>query len=109
MLVTILLSVYALWVFYLAVMSLWRAKREGVLGPVALVPGYLTLAIGAVLDVAVNTTLGSLLFLEPPREFLLTKRLQRHIKHGDGWRKRLAHWLCRNLLNPFDPTGDHCD
>lgn len=106
---TTLAILYLLWVFYLAVMALWRARRDGMLGPVALVPGYLTLLIGAALDVLVNVTVMSLVFVEPPRELLVTKRLQRHIKHGQGWRQELARWLCHNLLNPFDPTGDHCD
>lgn len=104
-----LAAIYLLWVFYLAVMALWRAHREKTIGPVALVPGYFTLAIGAALDVLVNLTIMSLVFVERPRELLVTKRLQRHIKQGNGWRTHLARWLCHNLLNPFDPTGDHCD
>jgi hypothetical protein len=104
-----LLFIYLFWVFYLGVMSLWRAHRDGLIGPVAYVPGYLTLAIGAVMDVVFNATLGSLLFFERPYEVFFTKRLQRHIRTGGGWRRKLALWLCHHLLNPFDPTGDHCD
>jgi hypothetical protein len=107
-LLALLLSVWALWVFYLAVMSLWRAKREGLIGRYALVPGYATLVVGAVLDCLVNLTLMSLLFWDRPRELLLTARLKRLIRTG-GWRGKLAYWVCRHLLNPFDPTNNHCD
>jgi hypothetical protein len=105
----IFLGLYVLWVFYLAVMSLWRAKRENVLGPLALIFGVPVLGVGAVLDFLVNTSIASVLFWELPREFLLTKRLQRHIKFSQDWRRTLARFICKNLLNPFDPTGDHCD
>lgn len=105
----IILSLYGLWVFYLAVMCLWRAHKQGAISKPAIVPAYLTLAIGAVLDCLVNITVMSILFLEPPRQLLVTQRLQYHIRNGKGWRKALAYWVCRNYLNAFDPTGDHCD
>ena len=103
------LSIYALWVFYLAVMCLWRAHKQGAISKPAIVPAYVTLAVGAAIDCLVNITVMSVLFLEPPRQLLVTQRLQYQIKHGDGWRKALARWICRNYLNAFDPTGDHCD
>ena len=105
----IILSLYGLWVFYLAVMCLWRAHKQGAISKPAIAPAYLTLAIGAVIDCLVNVTIMSVLFMELPRQLLVTQRLQYHIKHGDGWRKSLARWICRNYLNAFDPTGDHCD
>lgn len=108
-LTVILLALYALWLFYLAVMCLWRAHKAGAISKAALVPAYLTLAIGALLDLLVNLTLMSLVFLEPPRQLLVTRRLHKHIREGSGWRKALAGWICRNYLNAFDPSGDHCN
>ena len=64
--------------------------------------------IGYALDVLVNVTVASLIFWEPPWELLVTTRLQRHIDARYGWRHRRAQWICDHLLDPFDPTGNHC-
>lgn len=104
-----LISIYVLWLFYLAVMALYSAKEKGALTKPALVLGYPILIIGALLDVAVNVTVLSVLMLEAPREWLVTKRLARHIKQGQGWRKSIAQWVCQNLLDTFDPDHrGHC-
>lgn len=107
--IQIIVVLWVLWIFYLAVMSLYRAHNEKTLSIPAKLLGYPILAIGAALDAAVNIVLMSLVFLERPSEWLLTKRLSRHIKRGGGWRKKLALWICVHLLNPFDPHQDgHC-
>lgn len=104
-----LLSVYALWLFYLAVMALYSAKKKGTLTKPALVLGYPILIVGALLDFFVNAVLMTVLMLEPPREWLVTQRLSRHLKRGEGWRKAVASWVCRNLLDTFDPDHrGHC-
>jgi hypothetical protein len=40
----------------------------------------------------------------------LTERLGRYHRHEspDSYRYRVAHFLCQRVLDPFDPTGDHC-
>ena len=100
---------YALWVFYVLVMGFYRAKLQGRLSRVAFVLGFPMYAIGYLLDVFVQMTVASVLFLELPREGLVTGRLTRHIKRGHGWRRDLARWICFHLLDPFDPKGTHCD
>lgn len=103
-----LLSLYVLWLLYLANMNLERAKKAGTIRPFALYAGYYpTLVVGGLLDIAVNVVIGSIVFLERPQELLLTKRLSRLIK-TDGWRSKLALWVCKTLLDPFDPEGRHC-
>lgn len=100
-------ATYALWIFYLAVMSLDRARRAGQLAPIAKVFGYPVLWVGLALDLFVNVTLCTLLFLELPREMTVTARLKRHNSTAyGGWRQRLARWF-EPLLDPFDPTGNH--
>jgi hypothetical protein len=99
------LAVWAAWVFYLAVMSLSRHRKQMTLP--AKIIGYPTLVVGVVLDVAINWTVGTLIFVSPPKEFLLTARLKRHIREG-GWRGTMARWVCHNFLNVFDPGGSHC-
>ena len=99
-------STYALWVFYLAVMNLKRAKEFGMLTRTAAALGYPVLFVGLLLDVFVNVFVMTVVMLELPRETLVTTRLKRHNRYGDGWRKRFAGWL-EPLLDPFDPSGDH--
>lgn len=102
------LCAYATWVFYLAVMALMRARAAGVLSPVALVLAYPVVAIGLVLDFTLHVVVGTVLFIERPREWLLTQRLSRLIRTDDGWRGDLALWMCTALLDAFDPDGSHC-
>lgn len=59
---------------------------------------------GAVVDLIVNISWFTLIFLEPPREWLLTKRVQR-LKVKEGYRGNLARLICR-LLNHFE--SGHC-
>jgi len=94
------------WVLYLAVMNIKRNKDK--LTKVAKCIAYPVAFIGVITDVFFNITLGSLYFIELPREWLFTSRLQRHIKRSKGKRLRKAEWFCHHLLDPFDPKGYHC-
>lgn len=102
------LGTYALWLWYLAVMSLKRARDAGRLSRVAYVMGLPILWSGLLIDCAVNLAVATILFLELPREWLVTARLSR-LAHNGGWRARLALWICANLLDQFDPDGHHCN
>lgn len=101
-----LLALWALWVFYLAVMNLKRARDAGTLSKTAHVMGAPVLLVGYLLDIAVNVTLMSVVLWEPPKEFTVTARLKRHHKHSTGWRLAVVLWF-EPLLDPYDPSGDH--
>lgn len=101
-----LISVYALWVFYLAVMNLKRVRDQNKLTKTALYLGIPVLWTGVVLDALVNIFIVSVLLLEFPREFLVTARFKRHNAATSGWRKKVVAWF-EPLLDPFDPDGDH--
>lgn len=103
-----LAGAYATWIFYLAVMTLIRARDDGKLPPVALAFAYPVVAVGLLFDFALHVLVGTVLFLERPREWLLTQRLSRLIREDDGWRGDLALWMCTTLLDAFDPDGSHC-
>jgi hypothetical protein len=103
----VLLTVWLLYVFYAAVMAFKRARDSGQMSPAMRVLGYPALFIGLLLDAAVNLAVCTVLFLELPRELLVTSRLIRHIK-GEGWRAAIARWICSNLLDDLDPSGCHC-
>ncbi len=62
--------------------------------------------IGVILDVVFNLTIGTVMFMELPKELLFTSRCKRH-KHESpiGWRRDLAWFACKQL-DQIDPG--HC-
>lgn len=104
--VFVLALTYVTWAFYLLAMSLIQARNAGLLTRPALFLGYPLVAVGVVLDFMLNMV-ASAVFLDPPREWLLTIRCNRYIDTYTDWRYRLAVWLCSNLLDPFQ-IGGHC-
>lgn len=103
---TALGSTYALWIFYIAVMGLKRAKDAGLLSGTAKALGFPVLIVGYLLDCFVNVFVMTVLFLELPQETTVTSRLKRHNKTSSGWRKAVALWA-EPLLDPYDPSGNH--
>lgn len=99
---------WAFWGMYVLVMGIYRAHLSHRLKGLVLVLSLPFVAIGYLMDVFANLTIASLVFLEPPREWLVTDRLKRHIARGTGWRAAKAEWICTHLLDYFDPSGDHC-
>lgn len=102
----------ALWVFwglYVLVMGLYRAHLANRLTRVTTLLGLPFVLAGFTMDVLANLIVATAVFLELPREWLVTDRLQRHIRQPrSAWRTRLATWICDHLLDVFDPKGDHC-
>lgn len=105
----ILSSPYILWVFYLAVMNLKRSRDAGTIPKTALVLGYPLLIVGFTIDILVNISIGSLLFLEWPnyKRLSLSARMSYLVNNDHGWRAKLAKFIGENLLDPFDPSGKH--
>ena len=100
-------STYALWIFYIAVMGLKRAKDAGLLSSTAKALGYPVLIVGWLLDAFVNVFVMTPLLLELPQELTVTARLKRHNACATGgWRKAVALWA-EPLLDPYDPSGNH--
>lgn len=99
---------YLLWLYYLAVMSLESAQDKAPITGATRLFAYTVLGPGYLLDFLTNLVLVSILFLEVPREWLVTARLVRHIEGSIGWRRSLAEWFCATLLDRFDPSGCHC-
>lgn len=101
-------AVWALWIIFVAVMRLKQLRDAGQLTTAMKCIGYPTLAVGLVLDAAVNVVLGSLAFMELPREWTLSGRLWRLSNDpAEGWRQRLALALRSGLLDSVDPSGLH--
>ena len=100
-----------LWVFYglyVLVMGVYRAHLSGnlkwyhycLLGP--------WVAVGFSVDVVCNITLAAITFWEIPKEWLVTTRLTRYRAKGTPEQQSIAAFICEDLLDLFDPTGDHC-
>ena len=94
------------WAAYLSVMNLMENQKKLTLAAKCF--AYPLALLGVLMDVMLNLTVGTVLFLELPHEFMFTARLQRQIETGKIWRAKIAHWLCANLLDPFDSRGYHC-
>lgn len=95
---------YLLWVLYLAYSALDYCWKElPIATKVLAVP---VLLAGVIVDITFNIFLGSVLFLDLPKEATLSQRMSR-LKKGGGWRAIFAQWACASLLDPFQING-HC-
>lgn len=102
------LYLWAFWGAYVLVMGLYRAHLNNKLTPLTTALGLPFVIFGIVVDVLANIFIATIIFLEIPKELLVTTRLARHNTSGSGWRKDIATYICSNLLDVFDPSGDHC-
>jgi hypothetical protein len=100
------LSFYVLWILYLAVMNLKRARDMGKLSKTAKFLGTPVLFVGYILDAILNILVMTIILLEFPQELTVSERLKRHNRYSTGWRKSVALWF-EPLLDPYDPSGDH--
>ncbi len=106
----IVLYLYAFWALYVFSMGVYRAhlaKRLVGLNRILALP---IVAVAYAVDVVANFTIALVLFVEVPQELLVTTRLQRYMAGGPelGFQYKIAKWLCDEILDPFDPTGNHC-
>lgn len=94
------------WLLYLASVSLYRNGKPDL--PLLIKPFALVVTVfGTFFNWVLNIVLGTLMFLELPKELYFSARVGRHKKHSSGWRNKLAMFFCGKLLNPFDQ--DHCE
>lgn len=99
------------YVLYVFVMGVYRAHLAGKLRWYHWVLLWWVVLIGLVMDFIVNCTIAWVAFLEPPREWTVTTRMTRYRAPktlGTPWQQALSAFICDNLLDPFDPNGEHC-
>jgi hypothetical protein len=99
---------YTTFIYYLALMNLKRS-RDKLTWPV-LVLAYPALVVGRTFNAILTTTVGTVLFFDLPRELQFSHRLERYCTRAEyrgTKRRRLAVWLARHFLDPFDPRGYH--
>lgn len=105
------LSFVYLW--YLAVTRLNLALKqtpEVVTLPVKIL-AYPWLIVGLLCDVVLGLVGGSIIFLQLPslNRVLFTAVLSYNANFGRGYRKNLARFFCRELLDRFDFNNRHCE
>jgi hypothetical protein len=105
----ILASLWLFWLLYVFTMGLYRAKLSGRLKGFPLLLASPVVALAFLLDFIFQMTVFTVVFWELPREWLVTSRLRRYLRDPGGWRHRWADYFCHHLLDPYDPTGEHCD
>lgn len=98
---------FLLWFYYVMVMGMQAARDAGRIPSDMVRLCWIVAYVGLVYDVLYNVTIGTVFFLDLPREGTLTYRLIRYKKEG-GWRGRLAEYICAKMLDPFAPSGCHC-
>lgn len=99
-------SIWVLWILYVAMMRLRQVRDAGKLTLAMKVLGYPWLVIGLFIDLVLNVVLGSIVFVEFPREMTLSERLWRHSQESTGYRQKLAELIRVNLLDAIDPSPD---
>lgn len=103
-----LLCTLMLWRDYLAVESLRASRAAGRLPKEAQPYGKAILYYGLARDCFYNIFIATIWFLDPPRELLLTSRLERYKFRSSGWRHTEAEYWCRVFLDPYPRDGCHC-
>lgn len=103
----LILYAYGLWLLFLVVMALqwkWNTLPRAV--KVLAIPAVL---LAITLDVLFNYTIACVVFLKLPArgEWTFSQRVGNYKRRID-WRAPMAHWICANLLDPFEVDGAHC-
>jgi len=107
-LVYLLIDLYVFFILYVASMGMIRAHKEHKLNLMLWVMCVPFVVLSLVIDVLNNIFVFTFLFAELPKELTVTERLKRHVKEHT-FRGKLARLIGDNLLDAFDPTGDHLD
>lgn len=98
------------WLFYLAGMAFDRAKHDHPGGNDPLANAIVACVLGPLASLhnaAHNALPMSILFLDLPREFATTKRLNRYVDGPPGWRRDIALQMRERLLDRYDRRGIH--
>ena len=113
-------TLLALWLFYvgfassISVYRLWIKGDLNLLNKILFAP---LLVAFFLLDVLLNYTVLLALGLPPIKCWTMSDRFQvyQYNANLDGSRysatdmqKAVGTWICEKLLNPIDPTGNHC-
>lgn len=106
----VIIFLWAFWALYVFSMGVYRAYLSKRLVGINYYLALPIFILGFLVDVIANFSLAVIVFVDVPHELLVTQRLIRYRKdtYPNNFRKKLATFICDNLLDIFDPRGDHC-
>ena len=105
----IILFIWCFWALYVFAMGVYRAHLNDKLYGLNKIMAMPIIALAYLVDIFANLTLATIIFLDLPKETLVTSRLQRYMAgNQDSWRYKLAKYVCDHMLDIFDPNGNHC-
>ena len=105
----LLVYLWIFWGLFVLVMGLYRAHLNKKLTGIRFALAFPWIIVGYSVDIFSNVVIAPLFFFELPKELLVTGRLTRwKYTEKDTRQKRMAIYVCENLLDVFDPTGIHC-
>jgi hypothetical protein len=107
-------TILALWAFYMGFalsISVYRQWLKGTLNLLNKVMFAPVLVCFYLLDVVLNWSVLLLVFGAPPPGCrTISERLHFYVSHPfcTTFQMDCAQFICDKLLNPIDPTGNHC-
>lgn len=105
----LILYLYVFWVLFVAAMNIYRVELAHKLTTAIRLMALPVIACAYIVDALANIFIATAVFMEVPKEWLVTSRLHRYLLTRTDWRYTAAKWLCTQLLDPLDPTGRHCE
>lgn len=99
---------WAFWALYVFTMGVYRAVLADRLRGLNYVLALPIVLVAVIVDVLTNLIIAPILFLDLPRELMVTTRLVRYMNGPKGWRQTVAKVICDGVLDVFDPNGNHC-
>lgn len=93
-------------ILFLAIMRLQEMRDKNLISKPLYPFAMFFLWVGFFVDFTFNLH-STITFLELPKEWLFSSRVSRLIK-TTGWRSTLSKFVCKNFLDPVDPSGCHC-
>lgn len=104
----VLLTLWALWVLYIAMMNIKRVAATQPMPIRVKLLVYPTMAVFELIELFANVVILTVLFFDLPKEKHVSDRLRRYWKnpYKYGWRLYIVRFL-KPMLDPFDPAGPH--
>jgi ABC-type amino acid transport system permease subunit len=100
------ISFVLLWLIFVNIM--WAKHNQEKIPKWMHNPIKILAVLGIGYDVLFNWTYGCILFMQLPKKDLptLTERMKFILITDDGWRFKLAKFICNRLVEPWHP--EHC-